>query len=72
MKNFESFFVVPDDENDQVRVSWVPKSGVQIKSYFLEKSSDNEHFDVWKKIKDPQERIASGKLFEIDFEPFDG
>ena len=72
MSNFEEFYVMPDDENDQVKVTWAPKEGVAIKQYHLEKSSDNEHFTVWKKTKGLKEGSVTSKHLEVDFEPFSG
>lgn len=72
MENFEEFFVYPDDINDQVKVSWHPTEGAAIKTYFLEKSEDNEHFVVWKKTKGLKEGGPMKKILEVDFEPFSG
>lgn len=72
MMNFERFNVYPDDVNDQVKVSWAPKAGSKIKTYFLEKSSDNEQFVVWKKTSGLKEGGVSSGLLEVDFEPYSG
>jgi hypothetical protein len=71
MENFTEFHVYPDDVNDQLKVTWTPKQGAIAKMYYLEKSRDNDHFEVWKKSKGEQIN-AQQRCFEIDFEPSGG
>ncbi len=69
MRYLQEYFVYPDDENDQVKIHWMPATDSEVKLYHLEKSHDNKVFDIWKEIEAPETQF---EMLEVDFDPYSG
>lgn len=69
MRYLQEYFVYPDDENDQVKIHWMPTTENEVKEYHLEKSHDNKVFETWKSLESPE---TAHEMLEVDFDPFAG